>query len=296
MSIRISRPDIEDFWDDCIKFEPPKNIKNDNKNKSKNNMVKSKSTLNINSVNNNAQKKNNNFKKNHKLLDKILRTEESNKINLEKNKQKQIDKLTTLYNKDMTDKKRVEKEINNLKEKLKKNELDDCTFKPKKNRTKNKSYDIEYVKHFGQKDIYQRGKIYKRIYKRRLNELKKEVEEEQLEFYPFKPEIKEKNINRVLYGRNYWEDQANNLSNKFFLWRYMKARKDESDKKKRLIWRMDNNDEEDYDENKNVYNPNNHKVVHRSISQKDSLLYKKSLHNSLLSFQTNDNNENIMIK
>ena len=59
---------------------------------------------------------------------------------------------------------------------------------------------------------------------------------------------------------------------------------------------MDNNDEEDYDENKNVNNPNNHKVVHRSISQKDSLLYKKSLHNSLMSFQTIDDSENIKTK
>ena len=48
-----------------------------------------------------------------------------------------------------------------------------------------------------------------------LNELKKEVEEvENMESYPFKPEIKEKNINKVLYGKNYWEEQANNLSNK----------------------------------------------------------------------------------
>ena len=78
-----------------------------------------------------------------------------------------------------------------------------------------------------------------------------------------------------------------------FLWRYMKARKEESNKKKRLAWSMDKKDEEYFD-NINYNNLSHNKRVQRSISQKDSLLYKKSLHLSLMSFKTindNDNNE-----
>ena len=115
-----------------------------------------------------------------------------------------------------------------------------------------------------------------------------EEEEEENVKYPFKPEIIQKNINKVLYGNNYWEKQANNFSNQIFLWRYMKARKDESDKKKRLIWNKNRNINDNFDVNYNNILINN-RFIHRSISQKDSLLYKKSLHLSLLDFTTNNN-------
>ena len=79
----------------------------------------------------------------------------------------------------------------------------------------------------------------------------------------------------------------------------MKARKDESDKKKRLIWSMDKNNNDDYYDIQNDKNKiNSNRNIHRSISQKDSLLYKQSLHFSLLDFKTNNennNNENVII-
>ena len=266
-------------------------------------LKKSKSCVILNLINENdiyETKKEKKLLRNHKLLQRLLKTEESIPINKEKNEKKQIDKLTKLYNKDISDKKRVEKDIKNLKEKLIKSELSGCTFKPKKNKTKNKSFDIAYKKYFGEKNIYQRGMLYKKKCKKKINELKKEVAEvENMESYPFKPEIKEKNINKVLYGKNYWEEQANNLSNKIFLWRYMKARKDDSYKKKRLIWSSYKNNVDYNEDNINDSDLNKHKVIYRSISQKNSLLYKNSLHNILLSYKTNDNinnNENIIIK
>ena len=94
----------------------------------------------------------------------------------------------------------------------------------------------------------------------------------------------------------------------------MKARKDELDKKKRLIWSIDKNNKHNIiDENNNdkgiITNNNINKKINRSISQKDSLLYKKTLHFTLLDFRTNhdednnnnqnnqnSNNENILIK
>lgn len=306
MSKNTHKSELDDFWDDCIKYAQNKNKKED---KTNHRLIKSNSCVNFNlpindnNINTNNKRKKNKLLKNHKLLDKILRTEESIPINMEKSKQKQIQILTALYNKDLLDKKRVNKEIDRLRKKIEKDELKDCSFKPKKKYRKNKSFDINYNKIFGKRDIYERDKIYKNHYKQKLKELQKELneakEEEENEMTTFKPEITYKNLKKVLCGDSEWEKKANNYSNKYFLWRYMKARKDESDKKKRLIWSMDknnNNDDYDYNMNDTYLLSNNNKIVHRSISQKDSLLYKKSLHNSLMSFQTIDDSENIKTK
>ena len=69
----------------------------------------------------------------------------------------------------------------------------------------------------------------------------------------------------------------------------MKARK-ESDKKK-LVY--------SYSKYKNNSDENiisNLKTIHRTISQKETYIYKQSLHTSLLSYQSNDNDDFIMIK
>ena len=106
-----------------------------------------------------------------------------------------------------------------------------------------------------------------------------------------------KNVNQILYGNNVWEERANNFSNKIFIWRYLKARKDESIKRKRLIWSMDKTKNENCETNDNNNNSKNgiinyNKNIQRSISQKDSLLYQKSLHFSLLDFRTNNDDDN----
>ena len=154
MSRKINSPDNQDFWDDGIKFDEQKMTKKKNKNNHK--MNKTKSCVILNTINENDSyqtKKENKLLRNHKLLQRILKTEESIPINKEKKEKKQIDKLTKLYNKDILDRKRVEKDIKNLKEKLIKSELSGCTFKPKKNKAKNKSFDKAYKKYFGKKNI-----------------------------------------------------------------------------------------------------------------------------------------------
>ena len=297
MSKNKKRPKIGDFWDDCIKFDLPK--------KSKQNQIKPKSNSieNINIDNNSYFRNNNRFLKNHKLLKNILRTEETIPKNKKKYKEKQIEKLISKYNEAILNKKRVQKELNQIREKKMMEELKDCTFKPEKKYKKNKSCEKAYNKNFGQKKIYDRDKYYKKKYENKMKELKKEVIEEleESENFPFKPKIEQKNIYQILYGNNLWEKRANNFSNKVFLWRYMKARQDESDKKKRLIWSLDKTNDDFNNNDNGKLLINNNKIIHRSISQKDSLLYKKSLHFSLLDFRTkNDeeenNDENIMIK
>ena len=307
MSTKINRPDIEDFWKDCIKFELPK--KNKKPNKSRLTIIESNSCMNFNNlnINNNDhghRNKNKNLKK-HKLLYKILTTEESIPKNIKKNKEKQIAILTSLYNKDISDKKRIQEELTRIREKKEKEELQNCTFKPQnkyRNYRNNKSYDETYKKKFGKKNIYERVCVYKKKYNKKIAELKKEEameEKQEFENYPFMPTIRQKNLKKVFLSNNYWEKIANNYSKKAFLYRYKNARKDESDKKKRLIWSMDkNNNDFNYDNTSDKNKINNYRNIHRSISQKDSLLYKQSLHFSLLDFKTNNdnnNNENVII-
>ncbi len=297
----ISRPEIDEFWDDCIKYEQKKN-KIDKK--SHHGIIKSNSCITFNTPNNNLfidkiKRKKNTVLKKHKLIETILRSEMSIPINKEKSMRKQIEILTSLYNKDLLDKQRMKKELDNIRKKKEKEELKDCSFKPKneyKSKKRNKNYNEKYNKIFGEKDIYEREKIYKKNLEQKIDELKKEaieMKEEENEMITFKPEIKQKNLEKVLSQNSIWEKKANNISNRYFLWRYMRARKEESDKKKRLVWSIDKKDDEYDCSNYNDNDNSNIKSVQRSISQKDSLVYKKSLHISLLSFQTNNNSENI---
>ena len=89
-------------------------------------------------------------------------------------------------------------------------------------------------------------------------------------------------------------------SNELFLRRYKKARDEENIKNKNKIWNIkyyDNNANNEY------IKYNNNKNIHKSISQKDSLLYKQTLHNYLLEYESNsddteenkNNKENIKI-
>lgn len=297
----ISRPEIDEFWDDCIKYEQKKN-KIDKK--SHHGIIKSNSCITFNTPNNSLfidkiKRKKNTVLKKHKLIETILRTEMSIPINKEKSMRKQIEILTSLYNKDLLDKQRMKKELDNIRKKKEMEELKDCSFKPKneyKYKKRNNNYSEKYNKIFGEKDIYEREKIYKKNLEQKIDELKKEaieMKEEENEMITFKPEIKQKNLEKVLSQNSIWEKKANNISNRYFLWRYMRARKEESDKKKRLVWSIDKKDDEYDCSNYNDNDNSNIKTVQRSISQKDSLVYKKSLHISLLSFQTNNNSENI---
>ena len=299
MSKKANRPEITDFWDDCLKFELNPKIK-PKKTRQKSNSIDIYNMPNISNINNNNQRKKNDYLKNHKLLKNIVRTEESIDKNMKKSEERQIKRLTSMYNKELIDRKRKEKELIKLRENIINKELKNCPFKPeKKYKYKNKSYEKNYKKNFGEKKIYERGKYYIKKYKKNIYELKKEVVEEENEKFPFKPRIVQKDINKVLYGNNMWEKRANNFSNKVFLWRYIKARKDESDKKKRLIWSMDkkeNENDDSYESDNKSGILNNNRIIHRSISQRDSLLYRKNLHFSLLDFRTinndDDNNNN----
>ena len=289
--LNLTRPQHEEFWDDCIKLSPKKNIKfNDDL------YYNSKSIL-INLQKNKRNKiifrqRNSSIKdKSHKLIKKVLTTEESMSKSIEKRKLKQINILTSLYNNHILKKKKIQNDTEKLKENLISREQKMCTFKPKYY-TKHRSISEKYLKNDNNtsntnntRKIYERSKKYKDKLYTKLKSIKKQTKKDDSEEYSFQPEIRHKNIGRVLYGNNYWEDKANNLSNEIFLRRYKKAREEENYKKKNKVFYYCSIYENSNNE-QNIKSKSKKNV--KSISQKNSLIFKQTLHNYLLEFETND--------
>ena len=297
MSIKnIDRPQYEEFWDDCIKKSPKKNIKFSE------DLLYKKTFLPINLQKNRNHKiilrqQNNSINsKNHRLIRKVLTTEESMSKSIEKRKQNQINILTSLYNNHILKKKKIQNETNKLKENLILKEKKNCPFKPKYF-TKYRSISVKYFQNNKtvnnkNKKIYERAQDYKDKLYLKLKVIKRQTHKEEYEEYPFQPDIKHNNYRKILYGDNLWEELANNLSNEIFLRRYKKAREEDNIKKKNMFFNeYDVNNKNSMDE---CNKKNKNKNIHKSISQKNSLKYKQTLHNYLLEYETNDedNSEN----
>ena len=280
----LIRPQYEEFWDDCIKLSPKKHIKfNETSINNKTIPVELQKNNNNNKIifsqkNNSVKNKNN-----HRLIKKVLTTEESITKNIEKRKQKQIKILSSIYNNHLIKKKKIQKETIKLKENLILKEKKNCTFKPKYY-TKYRSSSEKYFKNpNNNKKIYERGQEFKDRLYTKLKEIKRETNKKNNEEFPFQPEINHNNVGRILYGNNFWEELANNLSNEIFLRRYKKARQEENNKKKKLILNFYNVNESN-DEGNKIKS----KKIHKSISQKNSLIFRQTLHNYLLEYETND--------
>lgn len=305
MSKCLIRPQYEEFWDDCLKITPKKNTKK-NELKLKNSQNKS---IGVNVSKNNLgnytkivpMHRNKSVKgKNYNLLKQILTNEESVSKSIEKRKQAQINILSTLYNNHIIKLKKVQRETLKLKENLIKKEKKNCPFKPHfESKSTHRSSSEKMYKYGKGKKIYERGKDFQNKLYTKLKIIKNNATILDKIEYSFKPEINHNNIERILYGNNFWDDFSHNLSNELFLRRYKKARDEENIKNKNKIWNM-----KYYDNNaNNEYIKYNNKNIHKSISQKDSLLYKQTLHNYLLEYESNsddieenkNNKENIKI-
>ena len=306
MSKCLIRPQYEEFWDDCLKITPKKNTKK-NELKLKNSQNKS---IGINVSKNNLgnytkivpMHRNKSVKgKNYNLLKQILTNEESVSKSIEKRKQAQINILSTLYNNHIIKLKKVQRETLKLKENLIQKEKKNCPFKPHfESKSTHRSSSEKMYKYGKGKKIYERGKDFQNKLYTKLKTIKNNATILDKIEYSFKPEINHNNIERILYGNNFWDDFSHNLSNELFLRRYKKARDEENIKNKNKIWNIkyyDNNANNEY------IKYNNNKNIHKSISQKDSLLYKQTLHNYLLEYESNsddteenkNNKENIKI-
>lgn len=306
MSKCLIRPQYEEFWDDCLKITPKKNTKK-NELKLKNSQNKA---IGINVSKNNLgnytkivpMHRNKSVKgKNYNLLKQILTNEESVSKSIEKRKQAQINILSTLYNNHIIKLKKVQRETLKLKENLIKKEKKNCPFKPHfESKSTHRSSSEKMYKYGKGKKIYERGKDFQNKLYTKLKTIKNNATILDKIEYSFKPEINHNNIEKILYGNNFWDDFSHNLSNELFLRRYKKARDEENIKNKNKIWNIkyyDNNANNEY------IKYNNNKNIHKSISQKDSLLYKQTLHNYLLEYESNsddteenkNNKENIKI-
>ena len=207
-----------------------------------------------------------------------------------KNKNK-IDFFINLYKKEKIGRELWTKNNNKQKEQKEKFKIEECTFKPEK--CKNEKLEKKINNLYKNSNIYERNIRHQQKYNEKIaflfNETNKVTNKYKSCEYYFQPYINEnKNIQKMLFDENnIWKNKADNDSNRLFLLRYMKAREKEFDKEDKL-----NNCS-----HKNIkYNFSYPKNMVRSLSQKDSLIMKKNLHDILYSFENlftdeDDNNK-----
>jgi len=289
---------LDDFWKDCISdpYTKPKLKKALNQNKknkiqdqkSKKSFYKDSKSLyekKMKYITESTNDDQTNYKinmteiskTNRKNIKEALIKEDLIPLIENKKKEKVIQKYVDIYNKEKISKELLKK--NNEKQKIKKEKLkvDACTFKPEK--CVNKRLDKKINRIYTGTNIYERNVKYTQKHNEKVaflfNEIAKINNSYKSSQCFFKPNIMNKNIDKVLYDeKNIWKEQADNDSNKLFLLRYIKARDEEFYKKEKL-----NNSV-----NKNLKNSlTQPKRMTRAISQKDSLILKKNLHNILYS-------------
>lgn len=282
MSKIIKNSDVNDFWLDCFK-------ENNNNNKSNSNFPKKNISQNLafkplikyNSQlkrNKRIYKHDNNLSyQNNKLIKTIINSEEKLKSIDKEKEQKTIELYNSLYNRGMLFKQKKQKTLSQINKNNK-------TLNPVLYH--NKSLEKKLKKNYTKLSMYERGVKYEQQKKAHLAQLFQENNKRVNKVYPFRPNISFKNLNRVFFSDNYCKEQTANDSNKIFLSRLIKAREEEEFKKN---W-IENNLKE-RTANKMKYN----RKLKKSLSQKDSLNFKKKLHQSLINLRclpTDGENEN----
>ena len=284
MSNLQKKLDSNDFWLDCIK-DPVITAPN---NKSSKNLFLNPLSLYIEKAKRNKKKYKHDTKpsyQNSKIIEQALKSEESIVKNKRKSK-KSFDYFNSLYTRGMLFKQKKNKLM------TKNNQMDFTFEKNYANinikRYKNLILQKRIKKHFGNSTIYERGIKFQQ---KKIEKIAKLFEENNRRInivYPFHPDISFKNLNHVFFSDNYCKEQAENDSNKIFISRLMKARAENKLKQ----------DFYENNQNKNINKWDHRKRLKKSLSQKDSLLFRKELHNSLLDLKclpTNESNTNTNI-
>ncbi len=280
MSKHPKRLDVTDFWNDCLKVKEPSSSNfsiNNHINDSYNYNPKAKRNKRLYKYDTNPSFQNN------KIIQKAIISEENTKAENTKLINESIDYMISLYNKAKISQERKKKNIKLNKEKELTLEKEICSFKPKQ--YKNIALQKKLKKTFGNLNIYERGLEYQQKKMAKLAKIFEENKNKKNVVYSFHPDISNKNLNKVFYSKNYCKSQADNDSNKIFLSRLMKAREEEQYKKNCLENRIGK--KKDY----TMYC----KRLKKSLSQKDSILYRNNLHNDILNlkcFPTNNDKEN----
>ena len=285
MSNFAKKLDSSDFWYDCLN-DPPISHHN---NKSSKTIFSNPLLIYTKNAKRNKKIYKYNTKPSYqssKLIDSILKSEENPK-KINKKIQESLDYINSLYIRGMASKEKKNKLI------IEKEESNITYYKKESNsymkRYKNKIIQKRIKKHFGKSTIYERGVKFQQKKIEKIAKLFEENNKKNNIQYSFHPDISFKNLNHVFFSDNYCKEQTDNDSNKFFLSRLIKAREQNETKK-------------NYFENstkKSIYKFDYKKRLKKSLSQKDSMLFRKELHKSLLDMkclptnESNTNNENV---
>ena len=283
MSKTKKSQDSNDFWTDCLteNIAYLKNSSNSKKNPKL--LINSNNTFNDNNIHNKNQRKKNQklYRYNTKptfipseIIKQDLLIEENNKPENNKKIIKSIKHMVSLYNKGMAMKETHRKNMIQKREKNSGLEKEKYSFKPMLYR--NKSMQKKINTNYGRSTIYERGVKYQQKKLEKIAKLFEEHKQKDNEIYSFRPDITYKNLNNVFNSDNFFKEQADNDSNKLFLFRLMKAREEKEYKRNCL---------ENNVNKKLEINWSFPKKLKRSVSQKDSLVIKRNLHDNILSLK-----------
>ena len=278
MSKQQKKLDVNDFWNDCLNDEretkSPDNLELDIL---FNNHHKSKRNKRLYRYDTNPSFSGN------KIIQSALISEENTKAENDKLLHESIEYMVSLYNKAMVSNEKKKKNIMLTNEKKLTLEKKTCSFKPMKFTSPN--IQKKFSKNLKNSNIYQRGLEFQQKRTAKMAKLFEQKNKKNNVVYSFHPSIETKNLNKVFYSKNYCKEQADNDSNKIFLSRLMKAREEEQYKKNCLENKIKKK------KNYSMYC----KRLKKTLSQKDSLLYRNNLHNDILNlncFPTNKDKEN----
>ena len=277
--------DSNDFWNDCLK----ESLSTTNNNNTKFSKTISLNNLPVYIYNKKRNKKlyrydtKPTFQKSS-IIQQALNSEENVKSGTNKKLKESIDYMISLYDRGMASKEKKKKTMDKSRQKHLNVVKKECSFKPKK--FKNISLQKKIKKDFGNSTIYERGIKFQQNKMAKIAKLFEKNYKENNIVYPFHPNVSFKNLNRVFFSDNFCKEQADNDSNKIFLSRLMKAREEEEYKKNCLENRVNKN---------KGYKWGHSKGLKKSLSQKDSLVFRKNLHNTLLNLKClptiGDNND-----
>ena len=270
--------DINDFWLDCIKENNnnisslPKNNNDSSKNLALKPLIKYNVKLKRNKK---IYRHNSNLSyQNSKLIKTILQSEEKTKSIDEKKEQKIVQLYNSIYDRGMLFKEIKKKTISQINKQI--INAEEKKLKKKMKLYRNKSIENKLNKNYVKLSMYERGIKFEQHKKMKLAQLFEENNKRLNIVYSFQPDISYKNLNHVFFSNNYCKEQTSNDSNKIFLSRLVKAREQEEIKKNWI-----ENNLKDRTSNKMKYN----KKLKKSLSQKDSLIYKKKLHQNLINLR-----------
>ena len=270
--------DINDFWLDCIKENNnnisslPKNSNDSSKNLALKPLIRYNVKLKRNKK---IYRYNSNLSyQNSKLIKTILQSEEKTKSIDEKKEQKTVQLYNSIYDRGMLFKEIKKKTISQINKQI--INAEEKKLKKKMKLYRNKSIENKLNKNYVKLSMYERGIKFEQHKKMKLAQLFEENNKRLNIVYSFQPDISYKNLNHVFFSNNYCKEQTSNDSNKIFLSRLVKAREQEEIKKNWI-----ENNLKDRTSNKMKYN----KKLKKSLSQKDSLIYKKKLHQNLINLR-----------